>query len=225
MLNRRTFLSYIPAATACAALFGAKPQSTLAAMQEPKGTGAIETLMRGHGLLLRAVLVYSNIRERLEKGQQADPALILKTVAVIQDYLEGFHEKAEETYIFAPMENANVAFASIQELKVQHGAGFELTQRITALAKAGKQTPELAGYLDNFVRMYVHHASWEDTVVFPAFDAMHNRHQLDELAAILVADERKTLGKSGFQTFVDQIASVEKQLGIYELSTSTPHLS
>ena len=43
----------------------------------------------------------------------------------------------EEKYIFAPMENKKVGFAAIQELKVQHGSGFELTHRIANLAKAG----------------------------------------------------------------------------------------
>jgi hemerythrin-like domain-containing protein len=222
MPDRRTFLSYIPALTISGALLAIEAPAN--ARQPEKGVGAIETLMRGHGLLSRAMLVYDDIRHKISKEQAVDPSLILRTAEVFQDYLEAFHEKAEEAHIFAPMEKAKIAFASIQELKIQHGSGYELTQRIIALSKSGKQSSDLARYLDDFNGMYRHHTAWEDTVVFPAFDSMETTHDLAELINAFAEDEKKALGNNGFQSFVNKIADVEKQLGIFDLSTSTPTL-
>ena len=200
MLDRRRFLSYIPiAATSFGIMAGLSPQVQAATTQE-HGVGAIKTLMRGHGLLLRALIVYDVIKDRIVKGQEAEPSLILDTVSVFHNYLEGFHEMAEEKYIFAPMENNKVDFAAIQELKVQHGSGFELTHRITNLAKAGTLKAEMAGYLDDFIKMYRHHAAYEDTIIFPAFEAMDKRENLVELAETFASEEKKVLGHRGLMT-------------------------
>jgi len=122
------------------------------------------------------------------------------------------------------MEQKNVCFRSVQELKIQHGTGYELTQRITKMAQSGKQGSDLAGYLSDFVTMYRYHMAWEDTIVFPAFDAMEENKNLSELAATFEQDEKRILGHDGFGTFLNNIADVEKELGIYGLSTSTPKL-
>jgi hypothetical protein len=107
---------------------------------------------------------------------------------------------------------------------MQHGTGYELINRITALAQAGKVNTELAGLLDGFSRMYRYHAAWEDTVIFPNFDAMERRNELAELASTLDSEEKKILGNVGFETFVNNIASVEKQLGVYDPSNWTAKL-
>jgi hemerythrin-like domain-containing protein len=224
MFDRRKFLTFVPIAAATfGVMAGLAPQSSAAKTQD-QGVGAIETLMRGHGLLWRAIIVYDVIRDRILKGQETEPSLILDTASVIRTYLEDFHEKAEEKYIFAPLEKDSAQFAAIQELKVQHGTGYELTRRISNLSKTGKMNAELAGYLDDFQRMYRHHAAYEDTVIFPAFDVMEKRSDMAELAATFGVEEKKVLGHNGFDVFLNQIAHIEKQLGIYELATSTPKL-
>jgi hypothetical protein len=122
------------------------------------------------------------------------------------------------------MEKKKICFDAIQELKVQHGSGYELMQRIKALAKADKLNSEMASYFEDFRLMYTHHAAYEDTVIFPSFEAMENRSEINELADTLESEEKRVLGHRGFGDFVDKIAGVEKKLGIYELSTSTPKL-
>jgi len=225
MLDRRSFLSYIPAAaTTFGAMVGMAPASDATASQGQQGISAIETLMRGHGLLSRAMIIYGVIKDRIVKGEETDPSLILNTASVFHNYLEGFHEMAEEKYIFGPMEKNNVCFAAIQELKIQHGAGYELTQRITNMANEGKINSNLAAYFDDFKKMYRHHTAYEDTVVFPAFEAMEKRNDLAELAAGFDLDEKRVLGHHGFDDFLKQIANVEIKLGIYDLYTSTPKL-
>jgi hemerythrin-like domain-containing protein len=173
---------------------------------------------------MRAIIIYDVVSLRLAKQQETEPSAILKTTAVIHHYLQDFHENMEERFIFKPMEQAHIEFSSIQELKVQHGTGHELIARITQLAKTGKLGPELAGYLDSFGRMYRYHAAWEDTVVFPAFDAMERRNELAELAGTFELEEKSILGDTGFESFVGDIAGVEKQLAIYDLAKWTAKL-
>jgi hemerythrin-like domain-containing protein len=225
MLDRRKFLSYIPvAATSLGVMSVIAPHGAVAAKHEPQGIGAIETLMRGHGLLLRALIVYDVIKGRILKGKETEPSLIIDTAAVFRNYLEDFHEMTEEKYIFKPLEKNNILFSSIQELKVQHGTGYELTHRITDLAKSGKINEDMAGYFDDFIKMYRHHAAFEDTVLFPSFEETEKRVDLVELASTFEAEEKRVLGHSGFDDFLNQIIKIEKKLGIFELSTSTPKL-
>jgi hemerythrin-like domain-containing protein len=225
MLDRRSFLSYIPvAAGTLGVMAGIVPLRAEAAKQEPKGIGAIETLMRGHGLLLRAMIVLDVIKDRILKDKETEPSLIIDIATVFRNYLEDFHEMAEEKYIFAPLEKSNICFSSIQELKVQHGTGYELMHRTTDLAKSGKINAELAGYLDDFNKMYRHHAAFEDTVLFPSFEGLEKRADLVELASTFEEEEKRVLGHRGFDDFLNQIAKVEKKLGIFELSSSTPKL-
>jgi hemerythrin-like domain-containing protein len=215
MFGRRQFLSqYVPAATVA---FGTLISSgnAIRAAEGYHGVGAIETIMRGHGLLLRAIIIYDLIGEQLFKGEKADPDLVLKTTEVIHTYLQGFHENMEERYIFKPMEVANNNAASIQELKIQHGTAYELTQRITGLAKAGKLNSELQGYLGAFGKMYRYHSAWEDTVIFPAFDALLSQKDLADLGGIFVQEEKKILGTTGFREH-------KKAWGLCCLSTWIP---
>jgi hemerythrin-like domain-containing protein len=223
MLDRRRFLSYIPlAATTFGGMLGFVPQSIAA--PAPQGISAIETLMRGHGLIIRALIVSDLIRQRITTGQETDPSLVLDTFTIFRKYLQEFHDNAEEKFLYASMETNNVCFNAIQELKVQHGTGLELTTRMTNLAKGGKMNAELAGYLGDFVKMYTHHAAYEDTIVFPAFEAMEKRSDLAEVSASFDQEEKRVLGRNGFNDFLTLIAKVEKKLGIYELSSSTPQL-
>lgn len=223
MIDRRRFLSHVPAAAVLGVTLGNNALANAAA-KDSSGVGAIETLMRGHGLMLRTLIIYDVLRDRITRGQTVEPSSIIKTAEVIHGYLEEFHEKAEEKYIFASMERAKLCFDSIQELKIQHGTGYELNRRITSLCRDGKLGPELCGYLGDFVAMYRHHAAWEDTVVFPAFDELEGSKNLADLSSTIAAEEKQILGRSGFQSFLNQIADVEKQLGIFELSSSTPKL-
>lgn len=224
MFDRRQFLSqYLPAATVA---FGTvvSTAGTARAEESYHSIGAIETIMRGHGLLLRSIIIYELIAEQLAKGAKIDPALVLKTTEVIHTYLQGFHENMEERYIFKPMEELNSNVASIQELKVQHGTAYELTRRITDLAKAAKLNSELQGYLGAFGKMYRYHSAWEDSVIFPAFDALLSQKDLVDLGGIFVQEEKKILGTAGFESFVKDIASFERQLSIYDPSKWTTKL-
>jgi hemerythrin-like domain-containing protein len=223
MVNRRRFLSYVPALVTIpvGSLLGPAHPAHAA---EVAGLSPIENLMRAHGVLERAMLIYDEFRRRITEGRSIDPNLVTKVTTVIHDYFADYHEKMEEKYIFGPMEKAGKQFASIQDLKMQHGVGWELTERIQNLARANKLTPESIGYFQVYVKMFRHHAAWEDTVVFPAFRSLVSGKELGELGQTFEKEEQRQFGPDGFNSVLAILADVEKRLGIYELSTSTPKL-
>ena len=64
----------------------------------------------------------------------------------------------------------------------------------------------------------------QDTVLFPALRTILKPKQVEELGERMEGDEKKILGDEGFEKSVDQVATIEKQLGIYELAQFTPKL-
>ena len=73
--------------------------------------------------------------------------------------------------------------------------------------------------------MYRPHEAREDTVLFPALRRMLPEKQMKEIAEQMEKSEDMVLGDEGFEKAVDQVAGVEKQLGIYELDQFTPKVS
>ncbi len=224
MIDRREFLAYVPTVLTLPIFSIVSTTNPAQAAQSSATLSPIENLMRAHGILDRAMLIYDDIRQRIGNDEKVDPALLIKVTTTIHDYFADYHEKMEEKYIFAQMEKANQQFSSIQQLKEQHGIGWELTERIRNLARANKLTPEAIGYLQVYVKMFRHHAAWEDTVVFPQFRSLVDAKELAELGHIFESEETKQFGPGGFQSIVDVLADVERHLGIYDLASSTPKL-
>ncbi len=237
MLNRRNFLNYLPAT-----LLSLSSLSVLKSAANDKiaknftnsvdrfpansesyqGLSPIETLMEGHGLLIRCYVLYDVMIDGIENKKTIDPKWVLRTTNVIKDYLEGFHEKMEEEYIFAPMEKAKVHYKSIQELKMQHGVGFSITDKIIELAKNDKLNQELCKNLKSFGQMYRYHSAWEDTIIFPAFNDLENNKYMADLAATFDVEKRKILGTLGFDSFIKTVIDVEEEMKVFGLPHWTP---
>ena len=87
-------------------------------------------------------------------------------------------------------------------------------------------TPEerrnLMAKIEAFLRMYGPHAAREDTVLFPALHKLLSAKQLDELGDKFEAEENRRFGAGGFEKIVEQVATIEKSLGIYDLGQFTP---
>jgi hypothetical protein len=59
-------------------------------------------------------------------------------------------------------------------------------------------------------------------VLFPALRTILRPKEVEKLGERMEEDEKKVLGDEGLEKSVDQVATIEKQLGIYELPQFTP---
>ena len=73
-----------------------------------------------------------------------------------------------------------------------------------------------------FIRMYRPHEAREDTILFPTFCKIVPATKIKELGEKFEKEEERLFGEEGFEKTVDQVATIEKHLGIYDLSKFTP---
>jgi hemerythrin-like domain-containing protein len=81
---------------------------------------------------------------------------------------------------------------------------------------------EIVRSCEAFIRMYRPHEAREDTVLFPALHKIVQAKRLKELGEQFEKEEDRLFGEEGFEKTVEQVATIEKQLGIYDLSRFTP---
>jgi len=75
--------------------------------------------------------------------------------------------------------------------------------------------------MELFARMYDSHSAREDTIVFPAWKSTLSPEQFDEMSEKFEEIEHKQFGEDGFDKAVKEIAAIEKQLGLADLSQFT----
>jgi hemerythrin-like domain-containing protein len=189
---------------------------------------ATEDLMREHGVLRRALLVYTAAATMLRaKASSVPPDALQKTASLFRSFGEDYHEKKlEEAYIFPAVKKAGGEAAGYADVLVaQHDRGREINEYIVAVTRGAKlgaaNTDELAKALEAFVLMYQHHAAREDTVIFPAWKQTMTGDQLDEIGDKFEDIEREQFGGDGYETAVKQIAAIEGSLGLTDISQFT----
>jgi len=191
------------------------------------GVTAPEDLMKEHGVLNRCLLIYEEGIRRLRNKEEVSPEIFNHTAELIRSFVEEYHERNEEKYIFPVFEEHKKLVDLVQTLKTQHKAGREVTARILRLSTPDQfrlqdsSTPLIAS-CQSFIRMYRPHKSREDTVLFPALRTLLTPRQVEALGDKMEEDEHKVLGDEGFEKSVDKVTSIEKALGIYELAQFTP---
>jgi hemerythrin-like domain-containing protein len=194
---------------------------------QPAPMSPNEDLMQEHALLSRVLLVYEEAIRLLEGQKDPDPESLNRSAEIIQHFVEGYHERLEEDYVFPRFEKAGKLVELVTVLREQHKAGRNLTQSIIGLSTAAafKNSSErktLASLLSSFIRMYQPHKSREGSVLFPAFRDLLPSQEFEELGDLFEKKEHELLGAEGFEGQVRAVAGLEKQLGIYELSQYTP---
>lgn len=70
--------------------------------------------------------------------------------------------------------------------------------------------------------MYDPHSAREDTVIFPAFHKLVPAQEFKELGERFEEIEEQKFGENGFEHIVNEVANIEKVLGIYNLAQFTP---
>jgi hemerythrin-like domain-containing protein len=179
-------------------------------------------LMEEHGVLKRVLLIYQEASRRIAAAEPAPMTQIHQSALVIHDFIEGFHEALEEGYVFPQLVKARVLVSTVDTLYVQHARGRSITQYLLAQnPTTGTGASQVAAAMDAFVRMYQPHEAREDTVVFPTFRSMHSVAELDELGTTFGDLQHQQFGNRGFSSFVDQVATIERSLDIYDLNQFT----
>ena len=193
---------------------------------EDKEVSPPEDLMQEHGLLNRILLIYDHCRTSLVNKQSFDPAVLFNSAGIIRTFVEDYHEKQEENYLFPRFKKAHQLTDLVDTLLQQHYAGRKITDQITQLTKQTTRTDsedqKLIELLTSFNSMYRPHEAREDTVLFPAFRKIVSQHEYDSLGEEFENNEHKLFGEGGFEMMVGKVADIEKQLGIYELAQFTP---
>ena len=210
-------------------VFAATGAAALAAKgkNQENEVGAVEDLMREHGVLRRALLVYRESAAKLRANASVDPKPIQQTAQLFRNFGEDYHErKLEEANIFPALRKAeSPAGALVDVLIQQHNRGREITEYILVAtgkgAIAGNDAEALARAFESFALMYDNHTAREDTIVFPAWKEALSDRQLHETGEKFEDIERQQFGRDGFEDAVKQMAQIEQALGFADLAQFT----
>ncbi len=193
---------------------------------EDKKVSPPEDLMQEHGLLNRLLLIYDACVHQLGEGLDFPAEQLYGAATIMHDFVEEYHERQEEQYLFTRFEKAGQLTDLVRTLREQHDRGRDITGQLLSLSKGTGSLKPAANtvqpLLHSFLLMYRPHEAREDTVLFPAFRRLVSDHEYDSLGEDFERNEEKRFGEDGFATMVAKVAGIEKSLGIYELSQFTP---
>jgi len=211
------------------------PEQPAQEEEKAKEVTANEDLMREHGVLRRALLVYHLTAARLRTNPAAvSPEALNATAKLFRTFGEDYHERQlEEPHIFPVVQQLSPAAARlVNTLLAQHRRGREITDYIAGETIGGRigtgAAEPLAHAMEAMVLMYQEHTAREDTIVFPAWKQALSGKQYDEMNDTFEDIEHRMFGKDGFEDAVKQVSAVEQTLGIADLAQFTapppPHL-
>jgi len=185
-----------------------------------------EDLMREHGVLDRVLLVYEATLHRFAANEDVDPTLVTRSAEIIRDFINDYHEKSEETYIFPRFKQAGKLTDLVDVLLAQHEAGRRVTATILRLAPGSRSNSDerlkLAGAMQALITMYRPHAAREDTELFPKLKDVVSSNEYDAMAEAFEKEEHRLFGDDGFEKMVTRVAEIEISAGINELAQFTP---
>jgi hemerythrin-like domain-containing protein len=218
-MDRRTLIA--------ATLIGAAAPAFAA--EKEKEVGAVEDLMREHGVLRRSYLVYAECIARLHKEpEKVDARALNDTARLFRSFGEDYHErKLEEAHIFPAVKKAGGKAAGyVDVLLAQHQRGRAITDFILASTSGARITDgaALAKVFQDFALMYANHTAREDTIVFPAWKQALSERELEEMGDKFEDIEKATFGKDGFDDAVERIGRVEAALGLGDIAQFTAPL-
>jgi len=156
--SRRKFLGASGLVFAASALGGA---ASLFGKEEEKKSEEVsppEDLMREHGVLKRILLVYGEALRRMDANEDLPPEPLADSAKIIREFVEDYHEKLEENFLFPRFKKAGKLVDLVDVLLQRHQAGRRLTDITMHLAtnqslKNGDDRRKLADSMRQFIRM------------------------------------------------------------------------
>jgi len=187
-----------------------------------------EDLMREHAVLERLLLIYERALSAGSRPADWPMPQLADATRLIRTFIEDYHEKLEEDYIFPQFEKAGRLTDLTDVLRKQHEAGRRVTDAIIGQIKqagSATDTQALANNLRGFIRLYRPHAARESTILFPQIGAVVKPGEYDEMGEKFEEIEHQKFGQAGFEGVVQKVAELEKSLGLYDLASFTPKLT
>lgn len=185
-----------------------------------------EDLMREHGVLDRVLLLYEAGIRKFSSNEDFDPALITQSAGIIRDFINNYHEKAEEEHVFPRFKKAGKMIDLVDILLRQHEAGRKVTESILRLAPSARNNADdrkqLVRAMQSFITMYRPHAAREDTDLFPKLKDVVSPNEYDAMAEDFEKKEHELFGEDGFEKMAARVAQLEQQMGIHDLNQFTP---
>ena len=184
---------------------------------------ASEELMLEHGVVHRMLLVFDETADRVEAGEELPPA-VNDSAAIVDQFIENYHEELEEKLIFPALQQAGVHERMVDELRRQHEAGRELAHQAYYLLGQGQITKaatrgRLVNAFRSYARMYRAHAAWEDTVAFAGLRDVMEKEKFREVSRSIESIRAEKLGDETLDSTLERLRRVEQALGIADLST------
>src|SRR5712691_10656065 len=99
-----------------------------------EGVTAPEDLMKEHGVLNRCLLIYEEGVRRIRARVEIPPEVFQHTAGLIRHFVEEYHEKNEENFIFPQFKRAGKLLDLVNTLLQQHKAGRAVTAEILRLS-------------------------------------------------------------------------------------------
>ena len=185
-----------------------------------------EDLMREHGVLNRVLLAYEEFIRRIDHTADFPIATLEQAATIIKLFIGDYHEKLEEKYIFPLFENDKHDARLVKTLIDQHVQGRAITAKLLTLTTKTKLTKKdkkkIKSLLKQFITMYRPHEARENTVIFPKVRSLMSEERFKELSEEFEESEHQLFGENGFESMVQKIEVIEKELGIYALEQFTP---
>src|SRR5207245_10377619 len=167
------------------------------------------------------LLKYAEELPRLDARQDFPPETVSDAAKIIRSFVEDYHEKLEEDFLFPRFEKANQLVDLVKVLRTQHQAGRRVTDITLRFAnlqslKNDSERAQLIASMQQFIRMYNPHEARHDTILFPAFRKIVPPHEFASLGEDFAKKKDELFGEDGFEKVVDKVAGIEKQLRRYE---------
>jgi hemerythrin HHE cation binding domain-containing protein len=103
-----------------------------------------EDLMREHGVLDRVLLIYESALKRFASNEDFDPAVLTDSAKIVREFIEDYHEKQEEDYVFPRFKQAGKMVRLVDILLEQHQAGRRVTDVILKFVPTSRRTGTIA---------------------------------------------------------------------------------
>lgn len=170
---------------------------------------ASEDLMYEHALLDRIILLLEHINiklvDDLDISKKMEQIIIL--ITIVKDFIENFHEKMEEKYIFPYFSKHEKYKEYINILIFQHIESNKITNKIIEYAKENNK--ELNSMIHQFIYMYRAHANRENTIIFKKIKKIIPIDEYKKISEKMDLLEDEQFGKGAYDKFLKMIIDIE----------------